>query len=179
MFITFDFFCAYWQVKMFEDCKEITTLVCRYGRLMFEVMIFGLMNARSTFQQMMDHVRRRLSFFRLYIEDVVIFSRSLKEHVTHLKAVIDRIAKHGLKLKLSTGFFALSGLSLVGPVMNGDEVDVDHEKVAKIWDALIPTTTTELRSILGLTGCYQTFIRNFAETTAVLHSATSGNKKLR
>lgn len=64
VFTTLDFFSGYWQIRMSEDCKEKTTFVCRYGTYQFEVMPFGLMNAPSTFQRMMDGLLGHLPFVK-------------------------------------------------------------------------------------------------------------------
>lgn len=108
VFTALDLFSGYGQVEMSEDCREVTPFVCRYRTLMFAVMPRVLMNSPFTFQRMVDDVLREHSCVRLYIDENVIFSSSLKEHVIQLKAVIGRILKHELKLKLSICFFALS-----------------------------------------------------------------------
>lgn len=118
IFNTVDLFCRYWQDKMLDEFKEMTTFVCRYGTFMFQFMPFGLMNAPSTFQRMMDHVQREHLFVLFYTGDVALFSRSLKKHVTYLKAVIVRIAKHRLKLRLFKCFFAVLEVSLLGNLIN-------------------------------------------------------------
>lgn len=68
-FTTLDLFYGYWQVRIDEKCKEMTTSVCRYGTYKFEVMPFGLMHAPSTFLRMMDIVFRALPFVRVYLDD--------------------------------------------------------------------------------------------------------------
>ena len=178
VFTTLDLFSGYWQVKMEETSKEMTSFVTRYGTYQFEVMPFGLMNAPATFQRMMDFVLQDIPFVRVYIDDVVIFSKSLEEHVTHLKEVMGRISENGLKIKLSKCFFAQPKIRLLGHVVDKDGIHVDDDKVVAIKDTPTPTTKTELRSFLGLAGYYRRFIRNFAEISAALHRETSGTGKL-
>ena len=74
VFSTLDLFSGYWQVRMANECKEFTTFVCRFGTFKFEVMPFGLMNAPSTFQRMMDVILAGLKFVRVYLDDVVVLS---------------------------------------------------------------------------------------------------------
>ena len=174
VFSTLDLFSGYWQVRMAEQCKEVTTFVCRYGTFKFEVMPFGLMNAPSIFQRMMDLIFRNCPFVRVYLDDVVFFSADLKEHVEHLSAVFATSAKHGLKLKVSKCSFAHSKIKLLGHVIDADGIAVDTDKIEVIKSAPIPVTTTEIRSFLGLAGYYRRFIRNFAEISACLHAAISG-----
>ena len=86
--------------------QKQTTFVCRYGTFQFEVMPFGLMNAPSTFQRMIDGAFKDLPFIRVYLDDVVVFSESLDVHVDHLLQVFELIARSGLKLKLAKCSFA-------------------------------------------------------------------------
>ena len=178
VFTTLDLFSGYWQVKMAEASKEKISFVTRYGTYQFEVMPFGLMNAPSTFQRMMDIVLKDLPFARVYIDDVVIFSKSLDEHLIHLKQVMSCIADNGLKIKLSKSFFAQSQIKLLGHVVDSEGIHVDEDKILAIKATPTPTTKTELRSFLGLAGYYRRFIKNFAETSAALHRGTSGVGKL-
>ena len=112
VFSTRDLFSGYWQVFMAEHCKEVTTFVCRYGTFKFEVMLFGLMNAPSVFRRRMDLIFRNCPFVRVYLDDMVVFSADLKEHVEHLCAVFATIARHGLKLNVSKCSFAHSKINL-------------------------------------------------------------------
>ena len=174
VFTTLDLFSGYWQVRMAEACKEMTTFVTRYGTFQFEVMPFGLMNAPSTFQRMMDVVLQGLPFARVYIDDVVVFSRSAQEHMGHLKEIFQRLQNCGLKVKLSKCYFAQSRVHLLGHQVDAEGIRVDEEKIMAIRNAATPTTKTELRSFLGLAGYYRRFIKGFAEISSVLHAATSG-----
>lgn len=91
---------------MSEDCKEITTFVCRYRKFKYEVMFFGLMNAPSTFQPMMDYILREEPFARVYLDDVVKFSHSMEQQIEHLNIVFRAIQTAVLKLKISKCEFA-------------------------------------------------------------------------
>ena len=173
VFSTLDLFSGYWQVRMAEQCKEKTTFVCRYGTYKFEVMPFGLMNALSTFQRMMDLVFRDLGHVRCYLDDVVVHSRTLEEHIAHLVQVIDIVSRHGLKLKISKCSFAQSKVRLLGHVFDKDGMSVDTDKIDAISAAPTPQNATELRSFLGIAAYYRRFIKGFAEISAVLHEASS------
>ena len=177
VFSTLDLFSGYWQVRMAEECKEKTTFVCRYGTFKFEVMPFGLMNAPSTFQRMMDYVFRDLPFVRVYLDDVVVFSYSMSAHVEHLLQVFQVIAKSGLKLKIEKCAFAQSQTKPLGHVVGNEGIAVDQEKISAIVNTPEPRTVTEMRSFLGLSGYYRRFILRFAEVFAVLHATTSAKAK--
>lgn len=85
VFSTLDFFSGSWQIRMSNRCKAKTTFVCRYGTFQFEVMPFGLMNAPSTFQRMMDGLLGGLQFAKVYLDDVVVFSKTMAAHMEHLE----------------------------------------------------------------------------------------------
>lgn len=177
VFTTLDLFSGYWQVRMAAHCKEKTTFVCRYGTFQFEVMPFGLMNAPSTFQRMMDGIFRGLPFLRVYLDDVVVFSNSLSSHADHLLQVFGLIADNGLKLKIAKCAFAQSQTRLLGHVISGAGIKVDPEKITIILNTPELRNVTELRSFLGLAGYYRRFIPKFAEVSASLHAATSSKLK--
>ena len=178
-FTSLHLFSGYWKIRMAQQCKEMTTFVCRYGTYKFEVMPFGLMNAPSTFQRIMNTNVRGLPFVRVYLDDVVVFSKTLEEHLRHLQQVFDLIDKADLKLKLLKCRFARAKIKLLGHVVDKSGIIVDPNKVELIRNAPIPTTATELRSFLGLAGHYRRFICKFGDIAAVLHAATSGNGRLK
>lgn len=95
-----DFFTGYWQIRIHQDLKEMTTFLCRYGNFQFEVMTFGLINVHASFQRFMSEVFKGIAFLRFYLDDVDIFSKTLEEHVDHILQVIERDAIHGLRVKV-------------------------------------------------------------------------------
>lgn len=85
---------------MCKLCKGNTAFACRFGKIKFDVMPFGLMNDPSTFHWLMDRILKCFEFVRVYLDDVVIFSTNEEEHMKHLRIVIERIAGAHLKLKI-------------------------------------------------------------------------------
>ena len=103
---------------MAQQCTKMITFVCRYGTYNFEVMPFGLMNAPSTFQRMMDTIVLGLPFVRVYLDDVVLFCKNLEAHLINLQKVFDVNNEAGLKLKLSKCRFAQAKIKLLGHVVH-------------------------------------------------------------
>lgn len=179
LFTTLDLFSGYSvEVRMADACKEMTTFVTKYGTYQFEVIPFGLMNAPSTFQRMMDTVLQGLSFVRVFIDEVVVFSRSIEDHIIHVRTVFRRLEKCNLKVKLAKCFIAQQQILLLGHIIDGNGVRVDDDKIAVIRGTPNPRSKTELRSFLGLDRYYRRFIKGFAEISSALHAATSGKGSL-
>lgn len=131
-FKTPDLFSGYMQVRMADKCKELRTLVRRFGTFQFEVMPFWLMNASSSFRRMIEQLFQQLTFLNVYLDDFVIFSSSVEEHTSLLQEVFKVIAMSGLNLKISTCSLAQSQTRLPGHIIRQKGVDVDLEKTSYI-----------------------------------------------
>ena len=105
-FTTLDLMRGYHQVKMAEGSKEKTAFVCHRGLYQFCRMPFGLTNAPATFQRLMDKLFNGWSFVFIYLDDILIASKSFAEHITHIMKVLQRLQEVGLKLKPSKCTFA-------------------------------------------------------------------------
>ena len=173
IFTTLDLFSGYWQIQMEESHKDITTFTTRFGNFRFEVMPMGLINAPSTFQKMMDGLLKDIPFARAYLDDVVIFSASLEDHLEHLQVVLTLLAGFNLRLRVAKCFFAQPQVELLGHIVDKEGVHTDPKKIKAIKEAPTPTDTSGVRSFLGLAGYYRRFIRNFADHAKPLHEMTS------
>src|SRR2546430_6718563 len=118
----------------------------------FKVMPFGLGNAPATFQRTMDKVLKGIKdlFVMVYLNDVIIYSKTFNEHLKHIEEVLDRIREVNLRLKAEKCTFAADELQFLGHVVGKEGVKPDPEKVDKIVNYPIPKNIRELRGILGL-----------------------------
>lgn len=135
------------------------------------------MNAQSTFQRMMDDVLKRMEFARVYLEDVVIFSKTFVENIEHWETVTQSIADHGMKIKVPTCSFAQQRVDFLGHVVAKNGAYVDPKKIDAIQSFPRPKNASQLRSFLGISGYYQRFVSGFASTSACLHVETSAKAK--
>lgn len=172
-FTTMDLYSGYWQVPMDKYCKQMTTFTRKEGVFRFEVMPFGLKNAQATFQRMINEVLGDIPNVRVYIDDAVVYSSSLEDHIQTLEMDENRIKSAGLKIKPDKCFFVQRKLHLFGHIIDENGILIDPETLSRVKKALIPAFKTEVCSFLVLTSYYRLFIKNFAMIAQPLHAATT------
>ncbi|GBC25874.2 retroviral-like aspartic protease 1 [Rhizophagus irregularis DAOM 181602=DAOM 197198] len=164
-FTTLDLALGYWQIKVRAEDQEKTAFITKFGTYEFKVMPFGLCNALATFQRTMDKVLHGIKekFVLVYLDDIIIYSKTFKDHIQHLEEVLNRIRKANLRLKAEKCHFAVAELQFLGHVIGKEGVKPDPEKVNKMVNYPEPQNIKELRGILGLFSYYQRFIKDFAK----------------
>ena len=163
-FTSLDLKSGYWQVLMDEKDKEKTAFACHRGLFEFNVMPFGLTSAPAVFQELMSIVLHGLSHFATaYLDDILIYSETLEDHMHHLQEVFDRLREHGLKLKLKKCSFLKLETNYLGFLINDRGIKPDPLKVEAIKSLPAPTCVREVRSFIGMTSYYRRFIPNFSE----------------
>ncbi|GJY56783.1 hypothetical protein Tco_0455898 [Tanacetum coccineum] len=145
------------QLRVHEDDIPKTAFRTRYGHFEFTVMPFGLTNAPAVFMDLMNKVCMPYldKFVIVFIDDILIYSKTREEHVEHLRLVLELLKKEKLYAKFSKCEFWLREVQFLMHVINGNEIHVDPSKseVVKNWKA--PRTSTEVRSFLGLVVYYR------------------------
>ena len=128
----------------------------RYGHYEWKVMPFGLTNAPATFQGLMNDIFRPLldEFVVVYIDDILIYSKTKEEHLQHLRQVLEILRKHQLYAKLSKCNFLQKEVAYLGHRINEHGILVDPAKIEAIKKWEKPTTIKEIQSFLGLAGYY-------------------------
>ena len=161
------------QVPMKPEDVEKTAFCTPWGKYEYLFMPFGLRNAPSTFQRLMDQVLHdMLDFSRAYIDDIVIFSSTWTDHLQHLKSVLDRLREVGLTAKPSKCAWARASCVYLGYLVGGGRVTPEECKVAAVKNFLRPLNKSDIRSYLGLTGYYRKFIPDYASHSVALTAAT-------
>jgi hypothetical protein len=141
-------------------------------------MPFGLTNAPAAFMDMMNRICRPYldKFVIVFINDILIYSRSREEHEEHLRMVLELLRKEQLYVKFSKCEFWLSEVQFLGHVVNGKGIHVDPTKINAVRDWIAPRTPSEIRSFLGLTGYYRRFIENFSKIASSMTKLTQKNE---
>ncbi|WVZ51260.1 hypothetical protein U9M48_002419 [Paspalum notatum var. saurae] len=137
-------------------------------------MSFGLTNAPAFFMYMMNSVfmNELDKFVVVFIDDILIYSKSEEEHKQHLRIVLNRLREHKLYAKFSKCAFWLKEVSFLGHILSEKGVAVDPSKVKDVLNWKQPETVTEIQSFLGLVGYYRRFIKDFSKTVKPMTSLT-------
>ena len=165
---------GYHQLKIKSEDISKTAFRTRYGHYEFLVMSFGLTNAPAAFMDMMNRVFKPFldQFVVVFIDDILVYSKSELEHEQHLRLTLQTLRKHKLYAKFSKCEFWLDSVAFLGHVVSKDGVSVDPQKVEAIQNWPRPTFVTEIRSFLGLAGYYRRFIKDFSKIAAPLTKLT-------
>ena len=164
-FSSLDLVSGFWQVEMEEEDKEKTAFTCWKGLYEFNVMPFGLKNAPPTFQRLMNKVLDGYinKFVVVYIDDIMIYSKTFEEHIEHLEKVFQRLVEANLMVKFKKCKFCLQNIEFLGHIVGRDGLQVDPKKVEKMKKLPAPKNLKEVRGIMGLLGYYRKFVPNFSK----------------
>jgi len=170
IFTTMDLYSGYHQILMDDDSVEITSFTTRFGNYQFKVMPFGLTNAPATFQREMNRILFPLIGKCVYnfIDDILIYSKTVEEHLQHIEQVLKIFKEHKLKINIEKCSFMQTEVEVLGHKVSAKGLSPLDDKVKAIKNWVPPTNVHELRSFLGAIGYYRNFIDEYAKTTAPL-----------
>ncbi|GJR02808.1 putative reverse transcriptase domain-containing protein [Tanacetum coccineum] len=142
-------------------------------------MPFGLTNAPAIFMDLMNRVCKPYldRFVIVFIDDILIYSKSRKEHEGHLKLILKLLKEEELYAKFSKCEFWLSKVQFLGHVIDSEGIHVDPAKIESIKDWASPKTPTEIRQFLGLAGYYRRFIEGFSKIARPMTKLTQKSVK--
>ncbi|KAK3508516.1 hypothetical protein QTP70_031804, partial [Hemibagrus guttatus] len=170
VFSKLDLRSAYNLIRIREGDEWKTAFVTPTGHYEYLVMPYGLANAPSVFQDFMHEVLRDFlhRFVLVYIDDILIYSRSMADHQRHVMEVLRRLRSHHLFLKAEKCLFHQPSVQFLGYVIDRSGVRMDETKVAAVRDWPRPTSVKELQRFLGFANFYRRFIRGYSSVTSPL-----------
>ncbi|XP_076745452.1 retrovirus-related Pol polyprotein from transposon opus [Maylandia zebra] len=175
-FSVLDLKSGYYQIEVEEADKPKTAFVCPLGFWEFNRMPQGVTNAPSTFQRLMERCMgdMHLKDALVFLDDVIVFSRTLEEHEERLMKVLTRLKEFGLKLSPEKCVFFQTSVRYLGHVVSRNGVRTDPEKISALKTWPVPQTLRELKSFLGFAGYYRRFVKGYSSIVKPLHNLTSG-----
>ncbi|GBG75844.1 hypothetical protein CBR_g21088 [Chara braunii] len=164
----------YHQIEMAEEDVYKTAFKTRYGTYEFLVMPFGLCNAPGTFQTEMHRIFRPYldKFMVVYLDDMLVFSKTAREHAKHLALVLQSLRDSQYKINREKSFFGVPSVTYLGHVISGDGLAPEAAKIVAIQEWPQPQTVRDVRSFMGLASYYRKFVRNFSAVDAPLTNLT-------
>ena len=155
---------GFYQVMLAEGAKEKTAIVTPFGKLEFTRMPFGLVNATSTFQRLMDRVLEGMDgFCSAYVDDILVYSDGWENHLVHLDRVFERLNDAGLKAKRSKCEWGKTRLEYLGHKIGEGRLAVLEDRAAAIVNFIKPTSKKGVRAFLGTTGYYRKFVPDYGK----------------
>ncbi|KAL4011164.1 hypothetical protein IC575_028213 [Cucumis melo] len=174
VFSKIDLRSGYHQLRIRDGDIPKTAFRSRYGHYEFVVMSFGLTNAPAVFMDLMNRVFKDFldSFVIVFIDDILIYSKTEAEHEEHLHQVLETLRANKLYAKFSKCEFWLRKVTFLGHVVSSEGVSVDPAKIEAVTNWTRPSTVSEIRSFLGLAGYYRRFVEDFSRIASPLTRLT-------
>ncbi|GKA65734.1 putative reverse transcriptase domain-containing protein [Tanacetum coccineum] len=170
---------GYHQLRVREEDIPKTAFKTRYGHYEFQVMPFGLINAPAVFMDLMNQVCKPYldKFMIVFIDDILIYSKSKQEHKEHLKLILELLNKEELYAKFSKCEFWILKVQFLGHVIDSQGIHVDTAKIESIKDWASPKTPMEICQFLSLAGYYRRFIEGFSKIAKSMTKLTQKKVK--
>ena len=178
-FSTLHLLSGFWQVAMDPaDAGKTAFTVGGAGLYCFRTMPFGLSNAPATFEHLMEQTLAGLHWqiALLYIDDIIVYSDTVENHLQRLNLVLDRLRQVGLKLKPSKCELLRTSMEFLGHVVSTKGMAPDPKKVDKVLNWPKPTSLTNVRSFVGLCTYYRSYIPNFSQLAKPLYIMMEKNQ---
>ena len=180
IYTSIDLVWAFWQIPLRKADRHKTAFACELGLFEWRRMPFGLCNASATFQRAIARalqkiVNRKGSMVMAYVDDIVIATETVEDHMARLREVFECLREAGFKMRVAKCDFMKPEIKYLGRVVSAEGVKPDPKAVAKLRDWDIPRNKTEMQSFLGFANYYRAFIPWHAKLVAPLHAVTGLN----
>ena len=168
VFSTIDLRSGYHHIALGKSSRAKTAFVTPFGMYKFLMVPFGLAQAPAYFQLLMNKVLKGLKFTMTYLDDIIIFSQDVLQHLEHLEIVFSCLWEAGLKMKRSKCDFFKSEIHYLGHLISPEGISPLPNKLDSIKHMPVPNSMKEIKEFLGLTGYYRKFVPRFADISRPL-----------
>ena len=167
-----DVIAAFNKLRIAEGHEWKTAFITRFGLFETLVMPFGLCNAPASFQHYINHALYDLldKTCTAYLDDVLVYSATRKEHRQHVREVMDRLIDAGLQVDIKKCEFETTRTKYLGLIITSNGIEMDPEKVAAIVSWKRPSNLRELQRFLGFANFYRRFIKDFSNICKPLNN---------
>jgi len=176
VFSRINMYAGYNQMAIRPEDTHKTAFVTKFGLYKWRVLPFGLANGPAAFMRMMDRILASnpelRDFIIVYMDDVMIYSKSTEDHETHLRKCLGVCRQEGLKLKRSECVFFQDAIEFVGFWVDKEGLHREASKVQAVRDWPRPTSGKEVLGFLGLTGFYRKFIERYAHRALPIYKVS-------
>ncbi|CAG2216100.1 Retrovirus-related Pol polyprotein from transposon 17.6,Retrovirus-related Pol polyprotein from transposon 297 [Mytilus edulis] len=168
---------GFYQTQISPKSRPYTAWRCHLGLFQFKRLPMGLKNSPQMFQRLMETVLRGMTFkfCLIYLDDIIVFSKTFNEHIEHLRDVFVKLRDAGLKLHPQKCSFAQREINYLGHKVSNEGIAPDKSKIDAITQYPVPRKLKDLRAFLGLSGYYRKFVQNYAKIAAPLYALTKKN----
>lgn len=180
-FTKLDLRSGYNQIRIQKNDVEKTAINTPLGHYQFRVMGFGLTNAPATFQTLMNNILRPYlrDFVVVFLDDILIFSRSWSKHLNHVRTVLDVLRENKLFCKSSKCEFGAEEVLFLGHRIDGSHISPDPKKVNAVRTWPSPSNVTEVRQFLGFTNYFRRFIEHYSSIAKPLEEITGKHARFK
>ena len=165
-FITkFDIIAAFNKLRMHPDSEDYTTFTTAIGAYKYLVLPFGLTGGPASFQHYINNTLLPFlnDFVQAYLDDIIIYSKTRKEHTEHVRRVLAKLKEAGLQVDIKKSEFYIQETTFLGLLVSTEGLKINPEKVAVVVDWPAPTNLRQAQSFIGFCNFYRRFIRDFSK----------------
>lgn len=163
---------AFHTIPIEKNSRPYTAFSSAFGQYQFLRLPFGVKNGVPAYSRLIDKALSHLpsTFAMAYVDDLIIFSKNVSEHLGHLEEIVSIHAKAGMKIKLRKCKIFATSVNYLGHMITAEGISMIPKYVEKVLDWPLPKTGKDLKSFLGFCGYYRSFIPNYSTLTADLET---------
>jgi len=178
VFSTLDCNSGYWQITVADEDRDKPTFVCHEEAYRYIRLPFGLSNAPATFQRAIDMILGGLQWksFLVYLDDIIVFSQSAREHKEHQREIISALRGAGISLKAKRCHFFQEEVDCLGHIVGRGQLKVQEKNFRGIKKASPPRCQKDLRSFLGMCNVYRRLVKDYVHVARPLAAMTSSKR---